>query len=386
MVAPVQSIRREPQQTILSRDLAPYIERVTELAPAVIYVYNQDLKRNEYSNRDIGEVLGYTAREIKDMGENLMAQTLHADDLPLILEHFKSIGALTDGEVASVEYRMRHKNGGWVWLLSRDAVFKRDQTGRVTHHIGAAIDITAQKNAEEAARKAQEETNAVNGELRDFAYAVSHDMKAPSNTLHLILDELVSDSNRTFEEEESNLLDLAQSTVSRMGTLIDDVLRYTKIIGQDLELETVDLTTLIAELRETLHAEIKMSQATIWVSDLPAVRGSRMQLAILFQNLIQNALKFSRPGIAPIVHIGAEKLENDEAVSIYVSDNGIGIPPDKQEQIFHVFKRLNVTQKYEGNGIGLATCRRIASNHKTNISLVSSIGEGAAFSVHLQKA
>ena len=272
-----------------------------------------------------------------------MAQCLHPDDRPGVFAHFGSIRELDDGAVASVEYRMRHKNGQWIWLLSNDTVFQRDLSGAVTHHIGAAVDITAQKHAEAEALRAQAKAATVNDELRNFA--ISHDIKAPTNTLHLVLEELRDAGRSRRSPDEEDLLDLAQLTVTRMSALIDDVLQYTKIIGQEMQMDTVDLADLVAELHQTLHCDIKVNKATIRVGDLPRVRGSQMQLLILLQNLMQNALKFARPGVPPQVYVGAETGRDPNRVRVIVSDNGIGIPPDKKEQIFDPFLNFAMTQE-----------------------------------------
>ena len=119
---------------------------------------------------------------------------------------------------------------------------------------------------------------------------------------------------------------------------------------------------------------------------MPEVLGSEMQLKLLFQNLVQNALKYSRSGIASDVKITAKPGSTPEKCVISVSDNGIGIPEDRFSQIFKLFKKLGSGQLSEGSGLGLAMCRRVAINHGTWVYLTSVVGEGSTFSVELEAA
>lgn len=360
--------------------------RVMEYAPSLIYVFNQLDQANEYSNRNLGEMLGYSPQEVKQMGAELMPTLIHPEDLPKVFEHFSKIQLLQADHVASLEYRVKHKLGHWVWLLSRDTVFRRSADGDVTHHIGAAVDISAQKEAEASLQASETKAQSTNQELRDFAYAVSHDMKAPSNTLKLILTEMEVSLSEGDLEDTKELVATAQATINDMQHLIDDVLSHTRVVGQEMTHEVVDLAQVLQTVMSFLKADIVQSQARIEISDLPLVWGSQNQLLILFQNLLQNSLKFSRENVAPVIKVDARIDEDNERVSVCVSDNGIGIPLTRQQQIFKLFKKLNGAEQFTGSGIGLATCRRIALNHKTEISLSSEPDQGANFSIELTMA
>lgn len=130
-------------------ETAAYLQKVMEHSPALIYVFNQEIGQNEYSNQNVRRVLGYTSEEVLRLGLDLMTENLHPEDATRVMQHMEGLRDLKDGEVRSVEFRMRHRDGHWIWLLTHDAVFQRNEQGLVTHHIGTAIDITETKSEEE---------------------------------------------------------------------------------------------------------------------------------------------------------------------------------------------------------------------------------------------
>lgn len=359
---------------------------IVEHAPNLIYVYDQVLHQNVYANRSIAETLGYSSVDIARMGTTLMREIIHPEDLPKVFAHFSDIRGLADGEVVALEYRVKHRDGRWLWMLSQDRVFRRDEAQKVTHHIGAAADITAQKVAEAKALAAQAKESVTNEELKDFAYAISHDMKAPANTIKLILSELETELGCSQDSAQGHLLELAQTATNRMHQLVEDVLHYTQIVGQKVSFDRVDLNVLFCSVTELLEADIKSHAATVSVDPMPCVKGSEAQLVILFQNLLHNALKFSRAGVAPAVKIAATPGKRASSLIVSVTDNGIGIPDERFDQIFKLFKKLGPDSLSDGTGLGLATCRRIALNHASSVALTSVVDEGSTFSVELEAA
>ncbi len=369
-----------------SWDAAPFLQKVTDIVPSIIYVFNQSTQSNEYSNRSLGSSLGYSASEIQEMGAGLMPRLCHPDDWSKVAAQFESLKSLADGEVLRVEYRMRHKMGFWVWLLSNDTVFDRDSAGQVIRHIGVASDITAQKAAEEQALAGHLKATNTNEELRAFSYAMSHDMKAPSNTLNLLLTELLETHRGDFQADAVDLVNMSLATARRMGTLVDDVLNYTRVVDQDLILKAVPLSRIIRDIVEDKKALIQSQNASVEIGELPVVRADENQMRILFANLIENALKFHPPGAKSLVWISSKETPDGTSAAIAVADNGIGIPAHKHQEVFTVFKRLNAVTDYAGSGLGLAICRRIASNHDSEIDLVSRPDQGATFTIGLKIA
>ncbi|MEO1494958.1 MAG: ATP-binding protein, partial [Pseudomonadota bacterium] len=223
-------------------------------------------------------------------------------------------------------------------------------------------------------------------ELKTFAYSISHDLKAPSNTLDLLLSEIESVHGADLPDEVSHLLDLSHQTVHRMQSLIEDVLDYTRVVGETITLEPVSLDDLVASVVEDQRGAMSDTGAEVDIQRLPAVLGHRTHIRILFQNLISNALKYQQPGARPRIAIAETTRPRDTLCAITVTDNGIGIPANQQERIFNMFQRLYGDETYTGTGLGLAICKRIAVSHGGEISVDSRMGEGSAFTVTLQRA
>ncbi|MEL7380057.1 MAG: transporter substrate-binding domain-containing protein [Pseudomonadota bacterium] len=213
-----------------------------------------------------------------------------------------------------------------------------------------------------------------NREQAEFTYAISHDLKAPTNTMGLLIDELEEDLKASAEDED--LINDMRATNRRMSVLITDVLDYSQIVDGEFSTETLDLNEIVDEIIADLAAQIKQSNATVRRSDLPTIDGNASQIRILFQNLISNGIKFHQPGQAPLVEIVSR------GSSLMVTDNGIGIPEEKQDLIFGLFKRLHLTTEYEGTGLGLTICRRIMANHFGAIQCRSRLGDGTTFELH----
>jgi signal transduction histidine kinase len=219
-------------------------------------------------------------------------------------------------------------------------------------------------------------------EQQEFTYAVSHDLRAPANTLQMVLEE-VSLEGDCLSEDIQGLIRQGIGTVQRMGEQVEDVLNYSRTVDLDEEQEDVALTPLIEDILSDLHASIKSADATINCGPLPTINGHRLQLRALFQNLIANALKFRTPARKPLINISAKIGARDGAHIITVADNGIGIDEKDREAIFSLFKRLHLRESYEGTGVGLSLCRRVAENHNGTIAVTSDGQTGTSFSVTL---
>ncbi len=366
-------------------DAKPFLEKVAAIAPSVIYIFNQKTQSNEYSNRGLAETLGYSSAEVQEMGATLMPRLLHPDDGMALMQYFDRVRALNDGEMLQFEYRMRHADGHWVWLLSNDTVFERDSDGSVLRHIGTATDISMQKRAEAVALAEKQAADTANEELRSFAYSISHDMKSPSNTMSLILSELRETQGAKLDADGQELIELGLQTAARMQTLIEDVLHYTRVVGDEVAKEDVDLAKLLSEILVDMQGDIKDFSAVVEVGELPIVFGSRMQLRILFSNLIANAFKYHRPGVPPHVKVSDTTDATSSDLSISVEDNGIGIPDGAHEKIFTIFKRLHLQDEVPGSGLGLAICKRVMMSHGGRLNLRSKQGEGSVFTAHFPR-
>ncbi len=384
MSDPASPDNGEALTQVLGWDAQSFLQKITSVAPNIIYVFNQKTQSNEYSNHSLGERMGYSPSEIQAMGADLMPMLCHPDDLSEMFSYFGDLRKMADGQVSTLEYRMKHRDGHWVWLHSHDTIFERDENGEVLRHIGTATDITAQKEAEARALLEKRIADEANDELRSFAYSVSHDLKAPSNTLSMLLSEMETALANDDKDDLADLLASGDETVTRMGVLIEDVLHYTRVIDGGGPHAKCDLSKIADDVLVDLRAQISSSGAEIETGPLPVISGNEAQIRILLQNLVVNAIRYQPAGATPKVWISSETDPVARQLTLRVRDNGIGIDPKLQERIFTMFARLHREQDYPGTGLGLAICRRIATNHGGVISVESAPGEGSVFSVTLQ--
>lgn len=245
-----------------------------------------------------------------------------------------------------------------------------------------ARDLTAQREAEEAVRRKTEELERSNRELQQFAYAASHDLMEPLRKVTAFGDLLRKRSGAALDEIALDFLARMQDAAARMARLIEDLLQYSRLLGDARPFERVELATTVRLVLADLEARIAETGATVEVGELPVLRAHPFQMRQLFQNLIANALKFRRPGTAPRVSVTAAPAA-DGFVSVTVADDGIGFEERFAERIFQPFVRLHTRSEYEGTGMGLAICRRILLRHGGWIAAKGEPGRGAAFTVTL---
>jgi signal transduction histidine kinase len=185
-----------------------------------------------------------------------------------------------------------------------------------------------------------------------------------------------------------------RSAATRMQNLIDGLLTLSRITTRAQNFETVDLREVVDEVVSDLEIQIEQAEGLVEVGKLPAIQADRLQMRQLLQNLIANALKFRRPDTAPVVKVQGRFVKGrrqrsvgqsvaDELCSIVVSDNGIGFDEKYADRIFDVFQRLHPRDVYEGTGVGLAICRKIAERHGGSIVVKSEPGQGSTFEIVL---
>lgn len=222
-----------------------------------------------------------------------------------------------------------------------------------------------------------------NSELEQFAYIASHDLQEPLNTISSFIGLISEDYGDSFDETGKESLSFIQDASVRMKNLIDALLQYSRL-GRSKDFAEVDCNRVLDEIQKDLKTVIDRTQSTINVKKLPAVIGNDIELRLLFQNLISNAMKFMKEGEKPVIHIWGTKQtveedENKNFIKFSIKDNGIGIPKEHQQRIFSIFQRLHSRDKYKGTGIGLAHCKKIIESHGGEIGLTSEIGKGTTF-------
>ncbi len=215
-----------------------------------------------------------------------------------------------------------------------------------------------------------------NAELEQFVYASSHDLQEPLRTVTSFLQMLEHHNRGNLDADSKQYIDFAVKSSAHMRSLINGLLEYSQVTLKEKKFQEVDCPALVGQVLQQLNASITESGAKVECLWLPEVYGEPLLLGQLFQNLIGNALKFSKKN-TPRVEVGAEKRETDWL--FWVKDNGIGIEPRYFQQIFRLFQRLNNREDYPGAGLGLAVCLKTVELHGGKIWCESELGKGSCF-------
>jgi signal transduction histidine kinase len=221
-----------------------------------------------------------------------------------------------------------------------------------------------------------------NTELDQFAQVASHDLQEPLRKVRTFTERITETEAEHLSERGVDYLRRANAAAERMQTLIEDLLRFSRVSTRGGEFAAVDLGTVAGDVLDDLSELVQGTEAQVEIGPLPTINADATQMRQLLQNLISNALKFRREGVTPRVRVAATV----EAgwLTLTVSDNGIGFEPQYRTRIFRVFERLHGRGAYPGTGIGLALCRKIAERHGGTVVADGVLGEGATFTVTLQ--
>ncbi|GAB4460408.1 MAG: response regulator [Elainellaceae cyanobacterium] len=222
-----------------------------------------------------------------------------------------------------------------------------------------------------------EELQSSNRELEQFAYAVSHDLQQPLQTMMGFANLLLMKHQNDFDADSAGYLAGILESGRRSQQLIQDLLNYAQLGYQGQELDTVNCTMILSSVLENLKTSIAERKASVTYENLPIVRANQAQFLQVFQNLISNAIKFVPAERSPQVFITATQREADWLFEI--RDNGIGIEPPYRKSIFDIFQRLHTAEEYPGTGLGLAICRKIIELHHGQIWVESQLGAGSVF-------
>jgi PAS domain S-box-containing protein len=310
---------------------------------------------------------------------------VHPDDQERVQETFQRSTGL--GKRWEFECRIIRVDGAmrWIWGCG-DA--QRESSGETTGMFGIVKDITDWKRAEEDARMLNAELEnrviqrtaqleAANKELEAFTYSVSHDLRAPLRHISGFSKILTEEFGSALPSEARRHLQRIEDGTHRMGQLVDDLLNLARVGRRDLSLQVAGFRSLVDEVIEELGPEIGERNVQWKIGDLPYADCDAALIKQVFQNLLWNAIKFTRPRERAIIEIGQEQRDGYEAV--YVRDNGVGFSMKYRDKLFGVFQRLHRAEDFEGTGVGLATVQRIIQKHGGKIWAEAELDHGATF-------
>lgn len=378
------------QQVIARRKVEQSEKELNQLAntvPQLVWVADANGNVVYYNDR-VAELKG--AKRQED-GSWIWEGLVHPDDAAATKQAWEQ--AVATGTVYQIEHRIQMEDGSFRWHISRGLPF-RDENGNIIKWFGSATDIHVAKEQatelEKEVRKRTAELSDVNltlqqsnNELQQFAHVASHDLKEPLRKIKIYTGRLAEDPGNSLSARSKEYIAKVNSASDRMFAMIDGVLNYSVINTSEQVIEPVALTGIIQSIETDLEIVIAQKQARLQYGGLPVVEGSSVLLYQLFYNLVNNSLKFSKPDVPPLITISAAEDEKDGFIVVQVEDNGIGFAPEYTQKIFESFTRLNSKDQFEGTGLGLSLCKRIAERHGGYIEAFGNPGSGASFLIHL---
>jgi PAS domain S-box-containing protein len=378
-LAEIESLRKSEQLQSLSNEL----ENIIDSIPGLVF-YKDTKNRYIRVNKYICDAHKMSKKQLEGLSLNDLyprgqAQAYYEDDLQVIRSRQSKINI--------------DEPWGDRWV-STSKIPYLNETGEVIGVIGVSMDVTERKLAEEELKKhrdhleelvnerTMELDNAIiglkrsNQELEQFAYVASHDLQEPLRMVSSYTQLLERRYKDQLDQDARDFIFFAVDGANRMQHLINDLLDYSRVTTRGKPFAKLDLSTVLGHAIANLQKKVQETGALIVNDDLPFVYGDEVQLVRVFQNLLDNAMKF-RGTDPPRINVSAKTL--DEKIQISITDNGIGIDKIYSDRVFTIFQRLHTKVEYPGTGIGLAICKRTIERHGGKIWFESEPGKGTTF-------
>ncbi len=354
------------------RRTAALLDAMLENMPAMVFLKDANDLRFARVNRAATQILGVAKEAI--VGRDDFALFRNDEASAFRASDRATLDAM---KLVDIPAEPLHTAAGLRWLHTRKVPIVDDQQ-RPRFVLGVSEDITARRAAEAELQAAKDAAEAANRELEAFSYSVAHDLRAPLRTIDGFSLALIEDHAAELGAEGRRYLSFVREAAQRMAQLIEDLLKLARITRQQLAREDVDFSALAEVALARLHqADPERKVVSEVEPELPASADPRL-LAIVLDNLIGNAWKFTAKRPDARIVIGAE--ESDEGPIVYhVKDNGAGFDMAYADKLFGVFQRLHSPEEFAGTGIGLATVQRIVRRHGGWIRAEGAVGQGAAF-------
>ncbi len=340
-----------------------------------------------------------------DIGE---AQAFPADD-----KDPRAAALLRVNKKLALQNREKEQYAAELAMINKELLLQNEEKEKLTAELFAANSELAFQNQEKSKRAAElvianrelafqneekekraAELLIANKELESFTFISSHDLQEPLRKIQAFSDRILSNEYENLSIKGKYYFERVQSSASYMQALINDLLAYSRTTATERVFEHASLNKIITEVMTALKDELKEKKATVEVGKLCEVYIIPFQFRQLLQNLMSNALKFSRPAERPHILIQCEFVRYEESLKtdmmlgtdyfhISFADNGIGFDPEYKEKIFEIFQRLHGNEDHEGTGIGLTIVKKIVDNHRGIITATGESGKGATFNIYI---
>ncbi|MEM8981909.1 MAG: CheR family methyltransferase [Pseudomonadota bacterium] len=297
---------------------------------------------------------------------------VHPEDEEAATQAYERHVASKGKEPYDLQLRYFHKDGSIVWVLCRGRIVEWSSAGEPLRMLGSHIDITPLRQAQEVIQQRAEES-------RQMAYIASHDLREPLNSIRGLIGMLKDSPDDT--ELSAEVLSRIDTSAEHLANMVEGLLTFSRLDEPALELEALDLSEIVASVIADMRTSLDDVGADITIKPMPTIRGSDALIRQMFSNLIWNAAKFHRDGVPPAISIEAAFVHS--AIHIRVTDNGIGIAKEHIDRVFALFRRLHTRSEFQGSGIGLSICQKIARLHGGDIWVDSELGVGSTFTISL---
>lgn len=380
----LQNLKKSNEDLLITNESMKHAEIIGEFG---ISIWDLDNKQLQFSD-NLFRLLGCEPQSFAASVENYLLY-VHPDDRDIITSGADK--ALSENKVYPRYYRVIRKDGEIRYFASMGKFISQ---GNRKLHLGIGKDITDhQLNKMELEERNRELEQSIN-ELESFNRVASHDLQEPLRKIQTFISRVSDKDKVNMSETGKEYLSKIEASANRMRTLIDDLLLFSSTNKTEKVFEKSDLNLLLVNAQQDLAQFIEEKNAIIQTTQLPVLKVISFQIHQLFVNLIGNALKYSKPGISPVISIDCSKLAvgdypvfikdtHKKYYKISISDNGMGFDQQFSEKIFNLFNRLHQKGEYPGSGIGLSICKKIAENHDGFIIAEGKPGIGATFTVFL---
>lgn len=375
---------RKEAQRKLNRQKAK-MRSMIDSVPDVFYLFDEDGNFLDW-NEKVPEVTGYTDDEIETMDP---LEFTAEDDLDEVRQALNNV--FENRVQESVDTALVTKNGETIPYQFTGAPLL-DENDELIGLVGSGRDISELKQREQELENTREHLRELNEELEEkvklrtreleqFVYAASHDLREPARIIQTYSQFLEEDLEVELSEDARNDLDYLTDASDRMISLIDSLLRLSRVGNQELTLETFPLEEAADDAIKNLQQKVDSTGTDIKRENLPEIEADRALITDLYQNLIDNAIKYSGPD-KPQIRLTSE--QSDGTWILGVKDRGVGIAPSEKTQVFEPFSHGENSDKQKGTGIGLSICKKIVERHDGDLWVESSPGQGAHFKFTLR--
>lgn len=341
-----------------------------------------------YQSPAFERITGFTPQDIEGLK---WEQLIHPEDIKeslIFSEHLKAV----QGVPQQKSLRLRHKNGTYIWI--EGTLTNLTNNTYVNAVIANFRNITDRKKDEAEIQQLNTELElrverrtaqleAANKELEAFSYSVSHDLRAPLRGVYGYTQMLTEDYGAKLDDEARRLMGNIMANAKKMGTLIDDLLAFSRLGRKELVKMNIPMREMIRNIADELVASENGRNINIEINEMPDIAADSVTMKQVWINLISNSLKYSKPKAKTVIEIGA--TTDDNTVTYYIKDNGVGFDMRFADKLFGVFQRLHSHNDFDGTGVGLAIVQRVISRHGGKVWADAKVNEGASFYFSLNK-